>query len=48
MLKMMKERREKDEERQKKLVVGGLLLDKIYLHDPTVIFFYKKNQMVKI
>jgi len=34
MLKMMKERREEDEQ-----VVGGLLLAKIYLHDPTVIFF---------
>jgi len=34
MLKMMKERREEDEQ-----VVVGLLLSKIYLHDPIVIFF---------
>jgi len=34
MLKMMKEGREEDEQ-----VVGGLLLTKIYIHDPTVIFF---------
>ena len=42
MLKMMKERMEEDEQ-----VIGGLLLAKIYLHDPTVIFFKKKIKWSK-
>ena len=32
----------------KKLVIGDSLLDIIHTHDPTVIFFRKKDQMVKI
>jgi len=43
MLKIKKERKEEDEDKEEKKVVVGLLLDKIYLLDPTVVFLEKRS-----